>query len=66
MQIVPININRKASIRDKARLNVCIAKDLAESFGGSKADYLKRLNQKLKMRIIDNASCCAHPLSIAA
>ena len=37
--------------RGKARLNICIAKDLADSFGGRKAEYLKRLNQKLRMRI---------------
>ena len=41
----------KMTWRNKARLNVCIAKDLAESFGGKKADYLKRLNRKLKMKI---------------
>ena len=39
------------SWRDKARLNICIAKDLADSFGGKKAEYLKRLNQKLRMKI---------------
>jgi hypothetical protein len=41
----------KVSWRDKARLNICIAKDLADSFGGTKAEYLKRLNQKLRMKI---------------
>ena len=41
----------KASWRDKARLNICIAKDLADSFGGRKTEYLKRLNQNLRMRI---------------
>ena len=41
----------KMSWRDKARLNICIAKDLADNFGGKKADYLIRLNQNLKMRI---------------
>ncbi len=41
----------KISWRDKARLNICIAKDLADSFGGRKAEYLKRLNQKLRIRI---------------
>ena len=41
----------KMSLRDKARLNICIAKDLADSFGGRKADYLIRLNQKLRMNI---------------
>jgi len=41
----------KMSWRDKARLNICIAKDLADSFGGRKADYLIRLNRKLRMKI---------------
>ena len=39
------------SWKDKARLNICIAKDLADSFGGKKTEYLKRLNQNLRMRI---------------
>ena len=43
-----IPMNYKMSLRDKARLNICIAKDIADTFGGSKADYLKRLNQKLR------------------
>ena len=47
--VVPIN--SKMSWRDKARLNICIAKDLADSFGGRKADYLIRLNRKLRMKI---------------
>ena len=51
MHILPINLNSKASIRDKARLNIWIAKDLADSFGGRKADYLIRLNQRLRMKI---------------
>lgn len=41
----------KVAWRDKARLNICIAKDLADSFGGKKADYLIKLNQNLRMRI---------------
>ena len=41
----------KMSWRNKARLNICIAKDLADSFGGRKEDYLKRLNRNLRMRI---------------
>jgi hypothetical protein len=41
----------KMAWRNKARLNVCIAKDLAENYGGTKSDYLKRLNRKLKMKI---------------
>jgi hypothetical protein len=50
MRIAPIDISSKVSIRDKARLNICIAKDLADSFGGRKADYLIRLNRKLKVK----------------
>ena len=46
----------KMSFREKARLNVCIAKDLAENFGGKKTDYLKKLNQKLRAQIIVNSS----------
>ena len=44
------------SFREKARLNVCIAKDLADNFGGRKVDYLKMLNQKLKAQIIVKSS----------
>jgi hypothetical protein len=47
--VVPIN--NKMSCRKKARLNICIAKDLVDSFGGRKADYLIRLNRKLRMKI---------------
>ena len=43
--------NSRAYWRDKARLNKFIAKDLADSFGGKKADYLIRLNQNLRIRI---------------
>jgi hypothetical protein len=46
----------KMSFREKARLNVCIAKDLAENFGGKKADYLKMLNQKLRIQITFNSA----------
>lgn len=46
-----ISLDDRMSLRDKARLNICIAKDLADSFGGRKADYLIRLNQKLRMKI---------------
>ena len=49
--------------RDKARLNICIAKDLADSFGVRKAEYLKRLNQNLRMRI---ALDTIHPFTKAA
>lgn len=44
------------SYREKARLNVCIAKDLAENFGGKKADYLKMLNQKLRAQLSVNSA----------
>lgn len=46
------------SLREKARLNVWLAKDLAENFGGKKADYLKKLNQKLRSEIIARPSIC--------
>lgn len=66
MRIVPINLNSKASIKDKARLNICIAKDLADSFGGRKADYLIRLNRKLRMNITIGAAYFSNGLAIAA
>jgi hypothetical protein len=66
MRIVAINLNRKASIKEKARLNICIAKDLADSFGGSKADYLKRLNRKLRQRILDDSAFYPRLLAKAA
>jgi hypothetical protein len=46
-----ISLDDKVSLRDKVRLNICIAKDLADSFGGRKADYLIKLNQRLRMKI---------------
>jgi len=48
---VHLHPSSKMSWRDKACLNICIAKDLADSFGGRKAEYLKRLNQKLRIKI---------------
>jgi len=66
MRIVPININSKAYIRDKARLNICIAKDLADSFGGRKSDYLIRLNRKLRMNIAVNSTHFTNCLAKAA
>ena len=39
------------SLKEKAQLNVWLAKDLAENFGGKKSDYLKKLNQKLRTKI---------------
>jgi len=63
---VKIHPFSKMSLRDKARLNICIAKDLADSFGGDKADYLKRLNQKLKAKIIFDPAIYPRPLANAA
>jgi hypothetical protein len=51
MSKIHLHPKSKMSWRDKAQLNICIAKDLADSFGGRKADYLIRLNQKLRMKI---------------
>ena len=45
--------------RKKARLNNSIAQDLAESFGGRRADYLKMLNRRLKNEI----DHCRSPVS---
>ncbi len=59
-------INNKTAWRKKARLNVCIAKDLANSFGGKKADYLKRLNRKLRIQIAMDCSYNAHSFAMAA
>ena len=52
MSKIHLHPDNKMSWRDKAQLNICIAKDLADSFGGRKADYLQRLNQKLKIKIL--------------
>jgi hypothetical protein len=61
-----IQLNDKMSLRDKARLNICIAKDLADSFGGRKADYLIRLNQKLRMKITNGSVKFTNCLARAA
>ena len=66
MRIVAINLNKKASIKEKAQLNICIAKDLADSFGGSKADYLIRLNQRLRQKIVDDSAFYPRILAKAA
>jgi hypothetical protein len=51
-----IPLNSKVSWRKKAQANICIAKELEDIFGGTKADYLKRLNCRLRMKIqADNA-----------
>ncbi len=49
------------SLRERARLNVWLAKDLAENFGGRKADYLKKLNQRLRARIVVKSSISHGP-----
>ena len=61
-----IQLDNKMSLRDKARLNICIARDLAESFGGRKADYLIRLNRNLKMKIAIDSANVADRMAAAA
>jgi len=63
MYKVHLHPYNKMSWRAKARLNICIAKDLADSFGGRKAEYLKRLNQNLRKRIDFDTT---HPFAKAA
>jgi len=66
MHYQSIPTNYKETLRDKAQLNICIAKDLSENFGGSKADYLKRLNRKLRIKIAMEYSFNAHSFAMAA
>jgi hypothetical protein len=66
MRFAPINMNNRASIREKAKLNICIAQDLAESYGGRKADYLIRLNRKLRTSITIDAANFSACLAKAA
>ena len=47
--VLPVTEQR--TFRARARLNLWIARDLAESFGGKEVDYLKRLNRRLKREI---------------
>ena len=61
-----VSIKNKMSWREKARLNICIAKDLADNFGGKKADYLKKLNQKLRLKIVCDSAFYPRPLAKAA
>ena len=61
-----VSIKNKMSWRDKARLNIWIAKDLADSFGGRKADYLIRLNRKLRMKIAIGSANFTNCLAKAA
>lgn len=60
------DLKSKMVWRKKARLNICIAKDLANNFGGKKADYLKMLNHKLKVKIADNHGFYSEPFRMAA
>jgi hypothetical protein len=43
--------NSKIFWRKKAQTNICMAKELADIFGGVKADYLKKLNHRLRIKI---------------
>ena len=61
-----IPLNDRMSLRHKAQLNICIAKDLADSFGGRRSDYLKRLNQKLRMKITNGSVEFTNCLASAA
>jgi hypothetical protein len=61
-----IPLDDRMSLRHKARLNICIAKDLADGFGGRKADYLIRLNQKLRMKITNGSVNFTNCLARAA
>jgi hypothetical protein len=62
--IIPFDI--KLSLREKARLNIWLAQDLADSFGGRKADYLIPMNKKLKMKMTVHASRKGIALVMAA
>ena len=61
-----ISVNERMSLRHKARLNICVAKDIADTFGGSKADYLKRLNQLLRKRTRGRSDRLTNRLAKAA
>lgn len=47
-----ISLNNKIFWSKKAQTNICIAKELADIFGGAKADYLKKLNHRLRFKIV--------------
>ena len=46
-----IPFDSRLSLRKKVKLNIWIANDLADSFGGRRADYLILMNKKLKTKI---------------
>jgi hypothetical protein len=50
-----IPLDTRMSLREKVRLNIWIAQDLADSFGGRTADYLIPLNKKLKSYDIEQS-----------
>ncbi len=59
-------LNSKIYWRKKAQTNICIAKELADIFGGAKADYLKKLNQRLRFKIADHHGFYCNPYVKAA
>jgi hypothetical protein len=61
-----IPFDARLSLREKVRLNKWIAKDLADSFGGRKADYLIPLNKKLKSKLAVGSSHDGNSLVISA
>ena len=62
--IIPFDI--RLSLREKVKLNIGIAQDLADSFGGRKSDYLIPLNQKLKTKMADKTLRAVNTLVTAA
>jgi hypothetical protein len=48
MHLPVIPLSQKLSLRQKAHLNACIARDLSDHFGGKTSDYLRPLNHKLR------------------
>lgn len=61
-----IPLNQRLSFRDRARLNACIARDLADNFGGNTADYLRPLNHKLREEIHHHHQCMNDEAAVAA
>jgi len=62
--IIPFDI--RLSLREKVKLNIGIAQDLADSFGGRKSDYLIPLNKKLKTKMADKTSRAVNAPVLAA
>ncbi len=61
-----IPLTKKIFWRKKAQTNICIAKELADIFGGTKADYLKKLNHRLRIKIADNEDFYSNDFAKAA